>query len=372
MEFTKSFRYQLKPTHKQYSLFNNFAGSTRFVYNWALALSIQKYEQEKKRLSYADLCRELTLLKNVADKFWLKEIHSQALQQALKDLMLAYQHFFRRLKNKENPGFPRFKKKGKRDSFRYPQGIRAQDGKVFLPNIGWVAYHDSRPLDGTIKQATIKREGKHWFITFSCTVGIEIQNKLIDSSNMIGIDVGLTRFATLSNGQEIENPRWLRKAEKKLSWEQRELSRKVKGSKNRKKQIVKVEQCHINIKNSRKDFQHKTTTILVKNHDVIAVENLNIKGMVRNHNLAKSISDASWNSFISMLKYKAALQGKKIVAIDRYEASTKKCSSCGQKQDISLSTRVYKCSCGLEMDRDLNASINIRAAGHAVLNACGG
>jgi putative transposase len=189
---------------------------------------------------------------------------------------------------------------------------------------------------------------------------------------MVGIDVGLTHFATLSNGQTIENPRWLRKAEKKLSWEQRKLSRKVKGSKNRKKQIVKVEQCHINIKNSRKDFQHKTTTILVKNHDVIAVENLNIKGMVRNHNLAKSISDASWNSFISMLKYKAALQGKKIVAIDRYEASTKKCSSCGQKQDISLSTRVYKCSCGLEMDRDLNASINIRAAGHAVLNACGG
>ncbi len=371
MEFIKSFRYRLKPNRQQSLLFNNFAGSTRFVYNWALALSVQKYEQEKKRLRYADLCSELTCLKSIVDKFWLKEIHSQVLQQALKDLMSAYQHFFRRLKNNEKAGFPQFRKKGKKDSFRYPQGVKAQNGRVFLPNIGWVTYYDSRPLEGLIKQATIKREGKHWFITFSCIINIAIENKSIEDSNIIGIDMGLTHFATISNGQKIENPRWLRKAEQKLAWEQRKLSRKIKGSKNRKKQVVNVVQCHINVKNNRKDFQQKITTELVKNHDVIVVENLNIKGMVKNHKLAKSISDASWNSFISMLHYKAAWRGKRIITVGRYEPSTKKCSSCGRIQEIALSTRIYKCVCGLNIDRDLNASINIRAAGHAVL-ACGG
>lgn len=380
MEQRKAFRYRLAPHAQQQSLLVNFAGCSRFVFNWGLTLCQAAYEKTKKTLSYAQLCKELTLLKRTPDTLWLAGVHSQVLQQSLKDLNFAYHHFFRRVKNGGTPGFPRYKKKGLQNSFRFVQGIKVTNGKVYLPCIGWVTYFDSRPIEGVIKQVTIKQEGKHWFVIFSCIIKVEQPRTVFDYSTNIGIDLGINRLATLSNGMIIENPRHLQKKEKKLQKTQRSLSRKVKGSKNRKKQIQKVAQCHIDIRNCRNDYLQKATTTLVKNHDCIVVEDLNITGMVKNHVLAKSISDVSWGMFCSMLTYKMAWQGKQLIKINRFEPSSKKCSACGRLQDMPLKERTYRCICGLVMDRDLNASINIKAAGHAVLgershlslNACGG
>jgi putative transposase len=295
---------------------------------------------------------------------WLGEIHSQVLQQSLKDLDSAYRHFFLRVKKGEKPGFPRFKKKGLKDSFRYPQGIKVQDGKVL----------DSRPTEGEVLQATVKREGEHWFVCLACEVELPDPASIpVTENRAVGIDVGLKTFAMLSDGTEIENPRFLAKALAKLRKAQRRLSRKVKGSNNRKKQAVKIARLHAGVKNCRKDFAHKSSTAIVKNHDVIAVEGLNIRRMVRNRHLSRAISDAGWRLFMQMLKYKAEWAGKHFVRIGRFVATSQTCSACGEKKPMPLDVRSYSCgNCGLVVDRDWNAGLNIRAAGLAVLNACGG
>jgi putative transposase len=374
MKIIKAFRYRLDANNHQMALFAQFAGSCRFIYNHSLALMMKAYQEHKKTLSYSDLCKELTILKKADQTSWLADVHSQALQQSLKDLESAFKHFFRRIKNKEVPGFPKFKKKGLKDSFRYPQGVKVKDGMVFLPKIGWVTYYDSRLIEGTIAQTTIKKEGIHWFVTIVCEIEIEDPlKKPIVLEKAIGIDLGISHFATLSDGTTIKNPRYLKNALLRLKHAQRQLSRKQKGSNNRKKQIIKVAKYHIKIKNSRKDFLHKESTRIVKNHDVIAVESLNIGGMVKNHKLSQSITDASWNTFLSQLEYKAHWHGKHFVKIAPFSPSTKMCSSCKSQQPMPLNVRTYNCvTCGFVMDRDLNASINIRAAGLAVLNACGG
>lgn len=374
MRMMKAFRYRLKPTKHQLGLLSQFSGSCRFAFNHGLARTIEAYTHHKKKLSYSDLCGELTLLKQRPDKLWLTGVHSQLLQQALKDLQCAFSNFLRRLKNKENPGFPKFKKKGMKDSFRYPQGVKTENGCVYLPKIGWVRYYDSRPREGTILQTTVKREGNYWFVSLSCEVEHkDIPLAPVAGAHAIGIDVGISHFATLSDGSVIENPRFLTKALAQLRHQQRSLSRKQKGSANCAKQRARVAQCHINVKNARKDFLHKLSTRIVKNHDVIAVETLHITGMLKNHTLARAISDVSWYTFFSMLEYKARWLGKHFVTIGRFFPSTKMCSFCHQRQAMPLARRVYECSsCGLGMDRDLNASINIRAAGLAVLTACRG
>jgi putative transposase len=367
MTYRKTFRYRLKPTHTHQILFSQFAGSCRYVYNWALALCKSIYALDKTLLNYVTLAKKLTLLKKAIETMWLADVHSQVLQQSLKDLEIAFKKFF-----KEGAGYPQFKKKGKKDSFRYPQGVQVNNGKVYLPIIGWVPFYNSRQIEGIIKQVTVKRQGKHWYIALSCIIEKELLVRQLNVATMVGIDLGLNRYATLSNGIVIENQRFLRSYLDKLAWEQRKLSRKKKGSNNFKKQVLRVHKCHIKIANCRNDFAHKETTKIVKNHDIIVVEDLNIKGMVQNHCLALSISDAGWQDFVFKLQYKATWHEKLLVKIDRFEPSSKKCSSCGSKQDMPLHVRTYKCQCGLEMDRDLNASINIKAAGHAVLNACGG
>jgi putative transposase len=313
-------------------------------------------------------------MKNTEETAWLGEVHSQVLQQALKDLQAAYENFFRRVKCGESPGFPRFKKKGQKDAFRYPQGVKAESGRVFLPKIGWVKYRDSRPVEGKILQATIKREGEHWFVSLACE--IELPNPAsvpVTKKRAVGIDVGLKSFAVLSDGTEIKNPRILKSALAKLKRAQRLLSRKTKRSNNWKKQLAKVVKLHIQVKNARKDFAHKASSAIVKNHDVIAVEDLNIKGMVKNRHLSRAISDVGWGLFLDMLKYKAAWVGKHFVKIGRFEATSKTCSTCREKKAMPLFVRTYECGdCGTVLDRDWNASLNIRAAGLAVLNACGG
>ena len=375
MVIQKTYRFRLKPKVSQRILFARFAGSCRYMYNKGLALSIETYERKKKRLSYADLCKEVTRLKKLPETEWLSEPHSQALQQSLKDLESAFKHFFRRRKaGKKKLGFPVFKKRGNKDSFRYPQGVKVVAGKVFLPKIGLVSYFDSQPIEGKIAQATVKREGKHWFVNIACTLEQSVTPVSInESSRAIGIDVGIKHLATLSDGTHIENPKYLRNAQAKLAYEQRALMRKKKGSNNRRKQAAKVAQLHIKIKNCRKDVLHKASTDIVKNHDIIAVETLNISGMMQNHNLAQSIADVGWRSFQNMLEYKSKWQGKHFVKIPRFYPSSQTCSRCMAKQPMPLNIRTYNCAkCCAVIDRDLNASINILAAGHAVLLACGG
>ncbi|MGE0010508.1 MAG: RNA-guided endonuclease InsQ/TnpB family protein [Candidatus Babeliales bacterium] len=368
----KTFSFRLKPTKEQLILFAKFAGSTRYIFNYGLALIKEAMEGKQKVPTYTDIANKLPYLKRSTETAWLKEIHSQVLQHSLKNLESAFKHFFRRLKNKEKPGFPRFKKKGDNDSFRYPQGVSCGNAKVYLPKIGWVAYRDSRLIEGIIKQATIKREGKHWNIHIVCEIEIDIQKVSVSEKKAIGIDLGIKNFAYLSDGQVIENQKILNTYLKKLAFLQRHYAHKKKGSNNQKKIAVKVAKVHRLIKNIRKDFHHKLSTNIAKNHGVVAVENLNIKGMVLNRRLSRAIADAGWCGFVNYLEYKCIWLGKNFVKVGRFLPSSKQCSSCGNVQNISLQTRVYTCgNCGLQLDRDLNASLNIRAAGLSAFKACG-
>ncbi len=374
MIIQKTYRYRLEPNKAQRERFAQFAGSCRFVFNHALAARKAAYEANGNSLTFGDQCKELTALKQGKQTAWLRTVNVQVLQPALKDLDNAYKNFFRRLMLVGPSGFPKFRKKGKKDSFRYPQDVKIQSGRVFLPKIGWVKYRDSRLIEGIILQATIKREGEHWFISLACEVELPDPAPVTAmEERAVGIDVGLKSFAVLSDGTEIENPRFLGRALAKLRHAQRRLHRKTKRSSNWKKQVAKVVRLHIKVKNARMDFAHKASTAIVKSHDVIAVEDLDIRGMLKNRHLSRAISDVGWGQFLSMLEYKAAWAGKLFVQIGRFEATSQACSSCGEKQPMPLSARTYACGgCGLEMDRDWNASLNIRAAGLVVLNACGG
>lgn len=382
MKIQKAFKFLLKPSKKQQELFLQFAGSTRYVFNNALHQIKVAFEKKEKLPTYKELAMQLPKMKRAEKTKWLKDVHSQVLQQSLKDLDAAMSHFFRRLRNKKEPlGFPRFKRKGKHDSFRYPQGVKIEERHLYLPKIGNVRYKRTREIEGRVKQVTVIREGERWFAAIICEYEKEVELVKPALQKVVGIDLGLKHFAYTSSEEVIENPRILKKNLQKLRIEQKRLSRKKKGSKNRKKAVRRVAQLHTRVKNSRKDFLHKLSTKFVKNHDVVAVEDLNVSGMIKNRRLARSIADVGWNMFQAFLKYKCTWNGKYYVEIGRFEPSSKKCSNCGLKQNITLAVRVYRCdNCGLHMDRDLNASINIRAAGISVLqnslveftNACGG
>ena len=369
----KTFSYRLKPTSPQKTLFAQFAGSARFVFNQGLAQIKKAFEEKVKIPTFTDIANQLPLLKKSPETGWLKNTHSQVLQQSLKDLESALKHFFRRVRAKQKPGFPRFKCKGIKDSFRYPQGIKCVNGKIYLPKIGWVTYYDSQSIKGTIKQAVIKRRGEHWYIHIVCLIEKDIKPKELSFDKAIGIDLGLEHFAYFSNGQIVENPRFGKNGLKKLAWYQKKHSHKKKGSNNRKKSVIRLTRIHERIANQRKDFLHKLSTQIVENQDIVIVENLSIKGMIQNRKLSRSIADAGWRALLQMLKYKTEWCGKRYIEIDRFAPTSKLCSSCNNTQDMPLAIRRYMCKkCGLNLDRDFNAAINIRAAGLAVLNACGG
>ena len=317
------------------------------------------------------MTNQLPQLKEALETQWLTEVHSQILQQSLKDLDGALRHFFRRIKKKLKSGFPRFKCRGVKDSFRFPQGVKCLHGKVYLPKIGWVSYYNSRPIEGDIKQAVVKRHGDRWFVHIVCSIGIEIPSKNPPYENVLGIDLGIKQLAVFSNGDVIENLHFLKVDLKRLAKTQRSLSRKKRGSKNRKKSAKRVGKAHRRIANKRKDHLHKISTQIIESQDVIVVETLNIQGMIRNRCLSQAIADVSWSMLLRFLKYKADWYGKKYIEIPRFTPTSKTCSSCKSQQKMPLSVRIYECkSCGLRLDRDLNAAINIKAAGLAVL-ACG-
>lgn len=380
-----TYRYRLDPTGQQIKLLNQFAGARRSVWNWGLNRKRTSFLQTGKTRSYNDLAAELTLLKHQPETAWLRTIDSQLLQQALRDLDSAYQHFFRRVKQGHTKkGFPKFKsRKTDTPRFRIPQRVVLEGDFVAVPKIGLIRTIVHRPLVGVTKGATFKREAcGHWYI---CLV-VEQQhaprtNRPVQTH--VGIDLGLKSLAVLSTGQTIDNPRWYRTQARKLRRTQQALSRKLKGSRNRDKARVVVARLHQKIRNQRNDFLHQLSVRLVRDYDVITIEDLNVRGLVKTK-LATSVLDAGWGLFRSMLTYKADRADSHLVTIGRFYPSSKTCGACGSvNADLTLADREWTCSCGVHHDRDLNAAANIDregmrlfeqhvAAGYAeTQNACG-
>lgn len=376
MIIKKTYKFCLLLVDEYLQLCCQFAGACRWVFNHGLAARKEAWDNDKKSLSLFDQNKYLTTLKKQEATGWLQDIHSQVLQQALHDLDQAYKHFFRRIKRKEGKaGHPRFKCRGEHDSFRYPQGVKVVDNQVYLPCIGWVKFCKTREIQGQICQTTVIKKAKRWFVCFSCEQ--EVPDLVVKNPKKVaGIDVGIERFATIATEDDIEiiqNPKFLRKDLDHLRFLSRQLSKKHLKGKNWKKAKAKVQEFHEKIKNRRTDFLHKLSTQLVKSHDMLVVESLEIQKMIINASkaLARSLSEVGWGMFLEMLKYKCEYLGKKFLKTARFFASSQICSSCGSKATMKLDCRRYSCGCGLEVHRDDNAAINIRAAGISALKACG-
>lgn len=349
----KAFKYRLYPTKSQSELLNKHIGAVRFVYNLALETKQIAWAGAQTNLSCFDLCKQLTDLKKECE--WLKEINSQSLQQSLANLDNAYTNFF-----KGRAEFPNFKRKSSGGSFNIPQSVSLKGNKLIIPKFkGGIVINLHRPIKGTTKQATISRTptGKY-FVSILCETGEDVKQKVkTDKETTVGIDLGIKSFIVSSDGKEYDNPKFLRKSESKLKYTQRKFS-KYKG----KRAKQKLAMLHEKVANKRKDFLHKVSSELIKNHDSLAIETLQISNMLRNHNLAKSISDAGWGMFVSMLEYKANWYGKNILKIGTFEPSSKTCSCCGHiNKDLQLKDREWTCgSCGTLLNRDVNAAINIK------------
>jgi putative transposase len=356
----KTYKFRLNPTHHQRALLNNTLEMCRWVYNETLATRKNAWEQEKKSVSCYDTIKMLPGWKK--GKPELSQVYSQVLQEVCTRVDLAFQAFFRRVKAGEKPGYPRFRGRGWYDSFTYPQtGFTLYDNGLLLSKIGAVKIVQHRPIEGKIKTLNISRDAVgNWYACFSCEVE---PVPLPESKKAVGVDVGLQSFATLSTGEKIDNPRFFRRDEKELAKAQQKLSKADKGTPERAKRRLAVCHIHQRVSNRRKDFAHKLSRQLVNEYGIIALEKLNGKGMLQNHCLAKSISDAAWNQFAQFIQYKAENAGRKCVLVDPRNTS-KKCSRCGTLVEKDLSVRIHSCPiCGLKIDRDENAAINILALG---------
>ena len=361
----RTFRYRIYPTKGQEVSLIEWLNTCRLLYNQSLSERKGAYERDKSSINYYDQVN--TLKKRKKDKGYLTAVHSQVLQDVLKRLDKSFQNFFRRVKKGEKPGYPCFKLRDRFNSFTFPQsGFKISAGKLILSKIGAIKLiqHREIPAKGIIKTCAIKRDMGQWYVTFVVELPeIEVEKEEIKSA--VGIDLGLTDIATLSNGNKIDNPKWLRVGEKKLAKEQRRLARKKRSSSKRKKQKMIVANTHRKIRNQRKDFHHKISKELVVGYDLIVFEDLQIKNMVKNPYLAKSISDASWNQLVSYTSYKAESTGK-IVKLVNPKGTSQLCSRCGMEVKKTLAVRTHKCPyCGLVMDRDENAAINILNRGLA-------
>lgn len=358
----KAFKYRLYPTKEQAAQLQRTLDLCCWLYNAALEQRRTVYQTHKKPLSKNSQMAELPALKDQCPEF--NEVYSQVLQDVLKRLDRAFENFFRRVKDKDGKaGYPRFKGKDRYDSFTYPQrGFQLKDKFLSLSKIGDLKIKLHRPIEGKIKTCTIKREVDQWFAIFTCELP---DPEPIEPRTAVGIDVGIESFAITSEGEAIENPRHLQKSLKKLRRLQRALARKKKGSKNRRKARRQVAKQHRKVKRQRLDFQHKVAHQLVNRYDLIAVENLNVAGMVKNHCLAQSISDAAWSGFVNLLTCKAAEAGKSVVRVPAPHTS-QVCSRCGSFVVKDLQQRWHECACGLSLHRDHNAALNILRLGQSL------
>lgn len=356
----KIYKYRLYPTKSQKEKMNETLNTCRILYNNLLAERKELWTKEHKGIGYYEQKRNLVGTKK--GNPYLPKVHSQVLQDVVLRLDKSFSGFFRRVKNGEKKvGYPRFKKYGRFKSFNYSQygnGVELNGNKLELSKIGdiRIRLHRELPTEGVIKSCIIKRDVDKWYACF--IVESEKTVKPLSIKTMIGIDEGLNDLVTLSNGYKIETPKYLRQSENNIKKYQRRLSRKKKGSKNRRRAVIKLEKAHRRVRNQRLDFNHKLSRNLVNNYDLIVYEDLKIRNMVKNHYLAKSISDASWGMLNQMLVYKAEDAGKLTIEVNP-DGTSQECCMCGKLHDMPLSKRTMRCDCGNIMDRDTNASINI-------------
>ncbi|HCI4621826.1 TPA: transposase [Klebsiella quasipneumoniae subsp. similipneumoniae] len=384
MQRLQAFKYELMPDGQQERKICRFAGSCRFVYNKALALQKERHEQGEKKLGYAGLCKMLTGWRNSAETAWLADAPVHPLQQTLKDLERAYSNFFAKRAN-----FPRFSKKGLSDSFRYPDPkqikLDQRNGRIFLPKLGWIRYRNSRQVTGEVKNVTVSQSCGKWYV--SIQTECEISAPVHPSTSMVGLDAGVAKLATLSDGTVFKPVNSFQKNRKKLALLQRQLSRKVKFSINWQKQKRKIQRLHSRIANIRRDYLHKVTTAISKNHAMIVIEDLKVSNISKSaagtvsqpgrnvrakSGLNRSILDQGWYEMRRQLEYKQLWRGGQVLAVPPAYTS-QRCACCGHTaKENRQSQSAFRCQvCGYTANADVNGARNILAAGHAVL-ACGG
>lgn len=353
----KTFQYRIYPTKTQQRIMESTIETCRQYYNDCLAERKTAYEVRSETIGKFQQLRKVKELK--ANSPFAKNIHSHVLQVTVADLDKAFQAFFRRVKSGEKPGYPRFKSVNRFDSFgfkEYGNGFKVDGRRLKLSGIGRVAVRWHRPIEGEIKILRISRKAGRWYASFSCVV----EKKLLPSSGRtVGVDVGISSLIATSVGELIENPKWYRESQTKLRVLQRRVARRENGGSNRRKGVLVLQVHHEYISNQRKDFLNKLANKLVTNNDLIAIEELQIQNMVKNQFFSKSILDGGWGYFGQRLSDKAAEAGREVVRVNPAYTS-KTCSGCGKIiEDLDLSVRWVECDCGLSMDRDVNAAINI-------------
>lgn len=362
----------MKPNKNQKIFFEKSFGCARYVYNWALSKRIEAYQTKKQRLSCVDLCKMLTSLKKEEDKIWLSEVSNECLQQSIRNMDSAFTRFFR-----EKKGFPKYKsKKNDRKSYKAINkvSIDFETSRIKLPKVGWVKFYKNRTFEGKIGTATVSKTatGKY-YVSVLVDDGKELPIKSdIKYDTTVGIDVGIKDFAVLSNGQVFENPKYLEKAEIRLKTLQRRFASKQKGSNRRELQRLQLAKAYEKVSNCRSNFIHQVTSRIVRENQTIIIEDLNVDGMLKNHNLSKHIASASWSEFFRQLQYKCEWYGRNLIKIGRFEPSSKMCICGYVNKELNLSQREWVCpNCGQHNDRDLLAAINIKRFGLQSQNLIG-